>query len=54
MRTKERNLQQEDIEIQTICKFLYYPAYSSKKQFKQVFFKSNKFLFYKLCLPDHS
>lgn len=54
MGTNERGLQQEDPQIQTICKFLYYPHYSSKQEFKQVYFKSHKFLFCKLYLPDHS
>lgn len=49
-----KSLQQEDIQIQTICKFQYYPDYSSKQEFKQVYFKSHKFLFCKLYLPDHS
>ena len=54
MGTNKRSLQQEDRQIQTICKFLYYPDYSYKQEFKQVYFKSHKFLFCKLYLPDHS
>lgn len=30
----ESDLQQEDVEIQSICKFSYYLAFSSKKEFK--------------------
>lgn len=32
------DLQQEDVEIQSICKF-YYPAWSSKEEFKHKYIK---------------
>lgn len=50
----ERDLQQENIEIQSICKFFYYPAYSSEEEFKHKLKNCTRFLLYKLYSPGRS
>lgn len=50
----ERDLQQENIEIQSICKFFYYPAYSSEEEFKHKLKNCTRFLLYKSYSPGRS